>query len=232
MKKKNIVLYIAIALCALACIFVLLIKVFDLDLIKHNSVQVGEFNVKYYGDFDSVHSIKIYDDLVRRGSFDLEADKAVITKLNENSPYLDDLNGDGHEDMVIPHSKDYNGNLRYAVFLWNNDTKMFEASEALCDIANVSIDDGIISSSMTLYKTVWEGGINLPEEYEKSYVSAEYQIANGKVMPLREYTLIYYSENDIYCHVKNDYNTENGEIAQFEEDWMTPEEAEKIIPKK
>lgn len=232
MKRKNIVLYIAIAICVLACIFVLLVKVFNLNLIRHNTVQVGEFSVKYYGDFDSVHKVKIYDGLVRRGTFELIADKETVVKSNENAPYLKDINADGHEDMIIPHSKDVNLDVRYAAFLWNNDTQMFEACDILSDIANISVDDGIISSSMTLYKVVWAGGANLPEEYEKSYVSANYKIVDGKVMPLREYTLIYYSENDIYCHVKKDYNPENGEMIEFEEDWMTPKQAEKIMPKK
>ncbi len=229
MKRKNIVLYIAIALCLIACLLVFIVKKFELNIIKYDSIQVGELSVKYYGDFDGVGKVKIYNGSIRRGTFELRVDKDILDNLNETSPYLDDINGDGHEDILIPHSKDSNLDVRYAAFLWNNDIEMFEASEALKDIANISIDDeGVLSSDMTLHHVTFPAEKNIPEEYEKHYVSAEYKLIEGNFKPLREYTLIYYSENDIYCYVKKDYNTESGELISFEEDWMSSKEAEQI----
>ena len=229
MKKKNIILCIAIAICLIACIFVLLVKVFEINLIKHDSIQTGGFNVKYYGTFDGVKLVKIYDGVIRRGTFELTVDKELTDKSNENPPYLKDINLDGHEDFLIPHSKDKNGDLRYAAFIWNNEIKMFEASELLGDIANMSMDEvDVLHSSMTIYNVVFPGGHNVPEEYEEHHITAQYKLVNGKFQPLREYDLIYYSESDIYCYSKKDYNPENGELVEFEEDWMTPEEAEEL----
>ena len=227
MKRKNIVLFIAIAICLVLCLFVFLVKVAEVNIIKHDDINLGELSVEYYGGFDVVRVVKIYDGSIRKGTFELLVDKDLLAKSNEYPPYLDDLNGDGHEDILIPHSTDSKLNVRYAAFIWNNDKKMFEECELLGDIANISINESdVISSNMELHIVITPEQKNTPEEYEKHYISAEYKIEDGKITPIREYTLIYYSENDIYCHVMKDYNPENGELISTVEDWMTPEEAE------
>ena len=233
MKRKNIVLFIAIALCLVLCLFVFLIKVVEVNIIKHDEITLGELSVEYYGGFDIVRIVKVYDGAIRRGTFELSVDKELLDRSNECPPYLDDLNGDGHEDILIPHSTDSNLDVRYAAFIWNNETKMFEECELLADIANISINDSdVLSSNMELRIVTIPEQKNIPEEYEKYYISAEYKRADGKITPIRQYTLIYYSENDIYCHVMEDYNPENGELISTVEDWMTPEEAEKLQSKK
>ena len=93
------------------------------------------------GDFKNVRSISIYENGVRRGSFDISIDKNVIEAANEAPPYLDDLNGDGHDDILIPHSIGENFTFRYAAFIWNNDIKMFEASALLRDAMDIKHTD-------------------------------------------------------------------------------------------
>ena len=73
---------------------------------------------------------------------------------------------------------------------------------------------------------------NVPEVYEKHYVNTQYKLSENTFIPLHEDTLIYYSENDIYCNVIKNYDPENGELIFENEDWMTPEEAEKYFQKK
>ena len=109
MKKKNLILIVAIAVCFIACLLLLLVNVFDLNIIKHHDIQIGDLNVKYYGNFKTVKTVKIYDGSIRRGTFELSVDNEIIENSNEYPPYLEDINMDGHEDVMIPHSKDASG---------------------------------------------------------------------------------------------------------------------------
>ena len=230
MKRKNIILCIAIAVCLSACIFVFLVKVAGVNMIKYEELQLNNLFIKYYGDFDGANTVKVYEGSIRRGTFELNVDKNILDKSNENPPYFHDLNGDGHDDILIPHSTDVNLAVRYAAFIWNNDTKMFEACKPLSDIANFSIDDSdILSSNMELKVTISPEEINVPEIYENHYVYLDCKLYEGNFVILREDTLIYYSENDIYCNTIKHYDTKSGEIIFEDEDWMTPEEAEEWI---
>ena len=56
-------------------------------MIKYDEIQVNNLFVKYYGDFDGVNIVKIYDGAIRRGTFELQVDKNILDKSNENPPY-------------------------------------------------------------------------------------------------------------------------------------------------
>ncbi len=229
MKNKNSFLIVAIAIALIACVMLLLVNVFELNLIKHHDIQLGELSVKYYGDFNKVKIIKIYDGSIRKGTFDLSVDKNILLNSNEYSPYFDDINEDGHEDILIPHSKDAADTPRYAVYLWNNQIKMFENVPFMVDIANLSKgDESNYFSLVSLHKTIFEEQKNIPEVYEYHKINTEYQIVNEKICLVKNYTLIYYSETDAYCYVKTDYDPENGEIISCIEDWIDEKEASEI----
>ena len=229
MKRKNTILFIAIIVVILACLFVLSVNTLDLNIIKHHDTQLRNLSIKYYGDFDSINVVKVYNGAIRRGTFDLSVSEDVIDSINKNPPYLYDLDRDGIEDLLIPHSSDKNGDIRYAVFFWKNDVSMYEASELLRDLANVKIDDDhSITSSVSLHTVIHPEENNLPEIYEEKTVITEFKLCEDSFKLLREYTLIYYSENDIYCYIMNDYDTKTGELVSAIEDWLTPEEASKI----
>ena len=232
MKRKNTILTIAILICVLACLFVFCVRAFNLNIIKHHEVQIGDFTINYWGDFKNVRSISIYENGVRRGSFDISIDKNVIEAANEVPPYLDDLNGDGHDDILIPHSIGENFTFRYAAFIWNNDIKMFEASVLLRDAMDIKhTDNETLTTYLKLHKAIYPEQLNIPEVYEEYRIFTEYKIYQGDLCISHEYTLIYYSETDAYCYVKTDYDVTTGEIISNIEDWLSPREASEIIPK-
>ena len=228
MKRKNALLLLAIIICLIACVFVLVIKTFEINVFKIHEYQLSEFSVKYYGGFDGIRVIKIYDNAIRRGTFEVTVKDEFIDKTNEYPPYLEDLNKDGHDDILIPHSKDSNLAVRYSAFLWNNESKMFEESEKLSDIANISYEGDSLYSNMTIKKVLYPEDKNVPEVYETYRINTEYTVYENDIRCLREYTLIYYSETDIYCYVKNDYNVETGELISSIDDWLNPKQAAEI----
>ena len=229
MKKKNLILTVAIAVCFIACILLLLVNVFDLNIIKHHDIQIGDLIVKYYGNFKTVKTVKIYDGSIRRGTFELSVDNEIIENSNEYPPYLEDINMDGHEDVMIPHSKDASGTPRYAVYLWNNDIAMFEECSSMLDIANLTKgDDNSFFSSMTIHKVIYEAQINIPEIYEEHKINTEYKLIDGKLNLIRNYTLVYYSSTDAYCYITTDYDATTGEIISSLDDWMSEEEASQV----
>ncbi len=229
MKKKNVILIAAIIICLAICILLLLVNVLGLNIIKHEDIQLPLVSVKYYGNFNSAKIVKIYDGAIRRGTFELEVDKNVLDNYNENLPYLDDLNNDGHDDILIPHSFDAQTSIRYAVYIWNNEIKMFEESKALSDVANIEFDDNdVLTSFLSLHNVIYEAQSNVPEVYENHRICKEYKLLDGTFRLIRENNLIYYSETDAYCYVTTNFDAENGEIISSVEDWLNEEEASQI----
>ena len=50
--------------------------------------------------------MKIYDGTIRRATANIYIDPILFEEINLFLPYSDDLNGDGHPDILIPHSKE------------------------------------------------------------------------------------------------------------------------------
>lgn len=230
MKTKNIFLSIAIIICAILCIFLFLTNVLGLNIVKHYSMQLGDFTLKFYGNFSEVTTLKIYDGAIRRATLEFSADRDIFYDPSNYDPYFDDLNGDGHPDIIVPHSKDHSTSNRYAAFLWDNETKMFIDTGVLNDVANIKInkDDYSLTSYMVLHTTLFEEELNMPEMYEESQILKEFKIIDGNYILYREYSLTYYSETDIYCYSKYEYDKDSDELVCSSENWLSPEEAAKI----
>ena len=228
MKKKNTLLLATVIICIIACLFALLVKAFDLNIFKLYEIQLGDIYIKYYGGFDGIQIVKIYNGAIRRGTFELNVSEEIIETANENTAYLEDLNKDGHDDVLIPHSMDSSLAIRYSAFLWDNETKMFEKYEALSDIANISYEGDSLYSNMSIKKVLYPEDKNVPEVYETYSINAEYIIYENAIRCLREYTLIYYSETDAYCYTKNDYDIKTGEIISSIDNWLTSEEVSNV----
>ncbi|MBR2387588.1 MAG: hypothetical protein IKB02_02330 [Clostridia bacterium] len=229
MKKKNIILIAAIALCLAACILLLLVNVFKLNIIKHGDIQLLNISVKYYGNFNSVKAVKIYDVSIRRGTFELTVDKSILDNSKEYAPYLDDLNGDGHNDILIPHSLDANNSIRYALYIWNNENKMFEGYNDLADLANISFnEEGNLTSFSNLHNVIFEAQANVPKVYENHRIITEFKLVDGIFRMVSKNELIYYSDTDIYCLVTTEFDDKTGEVVSFIEDWLNEKEASEI----
>ena len=230
MKAKNIFLLIAIIICSALCIFLFLTNVLGLNIVRHHTMQLDGFTLKFYGSFSEVTTLKIYDGAIRRATLDFSADPDIFSDPSKYQPYLEDLNSDGHPDIIVPHSKDHTDSTRYAAFLWDNEAKMFTDTGVLNDIANIKInkDDHSLTSYMVLHTTIYEEQLNIPEMYEERQILKEFKIIADKYTLFREYSLIYYSESDIYCYSKYDYDAENGELICTSESWLTAEQATKI----
>lgn len=230
MKTKNILLSIAIIICSALCIFIFLTNVLGLSIVRHYAMQLDNLTLKFYGNTSSVTTLKIYDGAIRRATLDFSAASDIFSDPSKFQPYFEDLNGDGHSDIIVPHSSDDIENTRYAAFIWNNETKMFEDTGALNDIANIKLnkDDRSITSYMMLHTTLYEEQLNAPEIYEEKQLLKEFKIVDGKYTLFREYSLTYYSESDIYCYSKYDYDTESGELVCTDESWLSPEKATEI----
>ena len=229
MKRKNTIFGVAVLVLAIACLFLFSVKALGLSIIKHHETQLNDLTIKYYGDFNNIKAVKVYDGAIRRGTFELSISDEIIDTINQFPPYLLDLDRDGFDDLLIPHSNDNTGEKRYAVYFWNNDIAMYKESEAFSDLANIIIgDDHSIKSTVSLHNVLYSAQTNVPEIYEEKTIIKEFILKEDGFHILREYTLIYYSENDIYCYVTVDYDTETDEIISSVEDWLTPEQASKI----
>jgi hypothetical protein len=193
-------------------------------------MQMGEYTLKFYGNLEKTHVLKVYEGSIRRATLPISVENEIFDEANKLIPYLEDVNGDGHPDLFVPHSKDNNLDFRYAVFVWDNKSSMFTDTGVLGDLANIKIDlnENTVTSKMLLRTVVAEAQPNLPEEYESKNVYNEYKLINGTFVAYRKLSLTYYSETDIYCYSIFEYNSETKELEYFDEQWMDAEEAKNI----
>ena len=231
-KRKNIIFYAAVICCIIVCLFIIITNVFNIELylIKHHEMQLNEYTLKFYGDLEKTHILKVYEGSIRRATVPLLVENEIFDEANKLMPYLEDVNGDGHPDLFVPHSKDNNLDFRYAIFIWDNNSSMFTDTGVLCDLANIDVDlnENTVTSKMLLRTVVAEAQPNLPEEYELQNVYTEYKLADGAFVEYRKLSLTYYSESDIYCYSIYEYNSETKELECFDEQWMDAEEAKNI----
>ena len=232
-KPKIIILSVAILLCLAACFFVLATDFWgmNINIIKHHEMQLEGFTLKLYGDLNDVRCIKVFEGKIRRATADISVDTSLLDQANSFIPYLDDLNGDGHLDMLVPHSKDADSQTRYAALIWDNSIEMFYKAEALSDIANIKTDpqNGTLKSSLSTYTVVIPEQPNAPEIYEERRSLTEYRIIDSEYIPFREVALTYYSDTNMYCYSTYDYNEETKELTYTDEQWLTPKKAEEIV---
>ena len=173
-KRSNIIFYVAIICCIIVCLFIIITNVFNVELylIKHHEMQMGEYTLKFYGDMEKTRVLKVYEGSIRRASLPLSVENEIFDEANKLAPYLEDVNGDGHPDLFVPHSKDNNLDFRYAVFIWDNKNAMFTDTGVLGDLANIDVDlnENTVTSKMLLRTVIAEAQPNLPEEYESKNV--------------------------------------------------------------
>ena len=231
-KRNNIIFYVAIICCIIVCLFIIITNVFNIELylIKHHEMQLSEYTLKFYGDLEKTHVLKVYEGSIRRATVPLSVENEIFDEANKLIPYLEDVNGDGHPDLFVPHSKDNNLDFRYAVFTWDNETAMFTDTGVLSDLANIEVDlnESTITSKMLLRTVIAEAQPNLPEEYELKNVYTEYKLIDGAFVAFKELSLTYFSETDIYCYSIYEYNSETKELEYVDEQWMDAEKAQGI----
>ena len=232
LSLKKIITWAAIIICVIACAFIIITDSFgiEINIIKHHDTQLNGLTLKFYGDLKEIKLLKVYDGSTRRATLKISVDKAILEEAHTFQPYLDDLNGDGHLDLIVPHSKDDNQDFRYAAFLWDRNSSMFTDSGALNDIANISLntDTGTITSTMLIRTLIAEEQPNLPEIYETRKVLTEYKMIDDYFVAYREVALTYYSETDIYCYSIYDYDPELEKLVYTDEQWISAEKAQNI----
>ena len=232
MKLKNTLLIILVTVCALACAVMLLTNIFDLELnpIKLHQHQLGEFTLKLYGNLSECRIVKVYDKSVRLATLKLNVDKELLSESSLFDPYLTDINGDGHLDLIIPHSKDSNQSIIYSAFTWDNEIRQFIPQTALTKLANIEIntDNNTIASTVNTRIVIAEEQANVPEVFEDETCFTEYKLIENIFVPFRERSLTYYSDTDIYCYSIYDYNEKTKELEYTDEQWITEEEAKNI----
>lgn len=231
-KRNNIIFYVTVACCIIVCLFIIIVNSFNIDLylIKHYDMQLNGYTLKFYGDFDKTHILKVYEGSVRRATLPISIENEIFDEANKFIPYFDDVNGDGHPDLIVPHSYDANSNFRYAVFPWNNASSMFTNTNVLNDLANITVntDQNTVSSSMLIRTVVAEEQPNIPEIYMSEKIYTEYKLIEGSFVKYMQRSLTYYSETDIYCYSTYEYNNETKEFECLDERWLSEEKAADI----
>ena len=193
-------------------------------------MQLNGYTLKFYGDFEKTHILKVYEGSVRRATLPISIENDIFEEANKFIPYFEDINGDGHPDLFVPHSKDTNLNFRYAVFLWNNKASMFTDIGVLNDLANIKVntDQNTVSSSMLIRTVIEEAKPNIPEIYTTEKIFTEYKIIDDVFVKYNEISLTYYSETDIYCYSIYEYDIETKTLECVEERWLSEEKADEI----
>ncbi len=226
MKKKSIIIHLIIGIFVLISATVL---IFSLVGTKHLEMRTGEYVLKYYGSFSEATKLKIYRNSKKLCTLEISIPADFLDGKPE--PYLDDLDLDGRDDLLVPHSTDLDGELRYSAYIYNNEEHAFVAAKALSDAANISVnvEKHVITSLTHMRKEIAPSHDNAPAVYEDSRILSTYEFRNGELIEAERKMITYYHETNYYCYSQYIFNEESQELECMLEDWFDPKELSKYV---
>ncbi len=227
-KKKRIIWAVCAAALLIFFSFVI-IRAFDIhfNIITYHSFEQDGYSFKFKGSFDTVRKVVIKKDSKKIGSLPFDAASSVFEENeSEYSARLEDINGDGNEDIILPCLFDSDGDIHYTVYLSGDGGKL-AYHEELKDLPNLTIDNELILTEETTRETLLEGTSNSPEIYIVTHRITKLSFINGDFIALEERAVIYYSENDYYCYSIYAYDDNHGGLKYVDEKWFDPEDIDK-----
>lgn len=169
---------------------------------------------------------------------DGEENCRLTCKNNTTEPYTPDdgenygvrvldFNGDGKLDIVVTTSRSSSGSV--CDFFLAEDDGTFTRDTALSALHGVRIGDGGEVYTVVRTRTVLSAVINAPEDYTDETKITYYAPNNdkgGRYFAVREETLTYFSETEIYLYAVS-YPDEFDEMQPDTEQWILPDKLER-----
>ncbi len=191
------------------------------------TVSSGGREYAAYGSIRGITGVKVTENgdpvaMIRTG------------KRSDGEPYSDgdglnygltvtDVDLDGYDDVVIQTCRE-SGNETYRFFF--GDGKKYTAGTKFDSFAGAvfGLGDGLVG--YTYEKTVWYvRSESNPDVYEHSRTTEWWtRTAEGQIIPSRGESLVYYSDQDIYCLALLTYDPETKQLVPDSERWLSSEE--------
>ncbi|MBQ7384591.1 MAG: hypothetical protein IJV72_07370 [Clostridia bacterium] len=227
-KNKRVILAIVAAVAVILLSFIT-IKAFDIhfNVITYHSFEQDGYSFKFKGSANTVRKVIIKKDSKKVGSLPFDATSELFADEElEYSARLEDADGDGDNDIILPCAFDEDNDIHYTVYLTNVDGKL-EHNENTKDLPNLSIDGEHLFTEQTTKEILLEKNTNSPEIYIRKHSITKYAFLDGECTALEERAIIYYAENDYYCYSVYAYDEEYGGLKYVDEKWFEPEDIDK-----
>ena len=191
------------------------------------SVTDGDRTFEIYGSDSRASRIRVTDqDGNQLWQTKVKAKKSVGEQNGTYGFQILDLNFDGYNDLKI--AVDASGEqLTEICFLQDPKTGKYHRSDAFSGLYTVGVDPkqhAIFSFSHTRVDEEAIG--DDPATYTLTDTTTAYVWEDGKLVPYRRMSLIYYSETDSYCYTVSDYSNVINDFLEGSDRWLSPKEYE------
>ena len=228
MKSKHFV-FIILSAAVLACVLMLTVDFSDIDLHlsvkKYHTCTADGREFRFYGSFDKIYKVSVYEDGDKLCSLKIEADADAFADGTGNAVELCDINADGENDILVLCAVDEDEDEHRRLFIRTGER---QSAVNDTDIVNYRFENGTLISQTRELQYLAETVEEYTVPYEKYSERCEYEYYDGEIIPVGRMRVSYYSESDIYCIGQWEYDREAHESVCISEDWLVPSEYQKV----
>ncbi len=223
MKKKNIAIVLLCAVILAPAVFLLLdfaIGSFSLNFQKIHTFTADKLTFEFYGSFESVGKLKIREGGKNICTLYLSAD-ADTYKKNADAVILADINSDGDDDLLVLTELDSDGDAHRIPYLYSEGKYKRMGNMTL---SNPRMEKGILICEERTFGYLAETREDYTVPYNIESKKTEYTYSEWNIIPKNALYVTYYSESQIYCVGRWEYNENLGELMSTSEDWLDAKE--------
>ena len=222
-KNKLLYLCVGIILAALLIFIIIYTGVgFEFNTETHAEWEQNGITFTYKGSKNEIRRLNISKEGKSIEKIEISAEPTLFSAQNKKQALT--ITTEENTLLLFPFSIDKDGNKHYRTLcLKSGGTVSIDANT---DIINPTLTDGsqsVICESLTVTE-VGDAIDELGAPYEEATVLTVYQIDGENLCPVYELSVIYYSENNVYCISKKELDIELGTLGDSVDDWLSPDE--------
>ena len=223
-KNKLLYLSVGILLAALLIFFILYMGIgFEFNTTTHAEWEQNGIVFTYKGSKKEIRKLEISREGKELLAVELSASPSLFSNEDSKSAIIIDSEQE-NTIMLLPYSLDDDNDKHYrSLCLCADGSALFDTEVDLIN-PNINGETGDIYCESTSHETVGKALDDLAAPYEESTVLTVYQIDEKKLVAIYQLSVTYYSENNVYCVSRSDFDYELLELGNSIDDWLSPEE--------
>lgn len=230
-KRKLLYVSFGVILAALLIFIIFsLTKNLKINTETHAEWEQDGITFSYVGSKKEIRKLEIKQNGEKLASFELSSDASLFSDDRTSSAIFVDTEGE-NTLALVPFSLDPFGNLHYRTLCIKSDSTALLDLDT--DIVNPTVDaeTGNVSCESFSKENIGEEIEGLGAPYEESAIITTFSANSEKLYPIYRFSVTYYSENDIYCVSKSEFDPELNDLGTSDDDWLSAAEYEQSYEK-
>lgn len=224
--SKNKSLYITVAVilvCVLVFLAIYLLDGISLSFVTYAKWEQDGYSFVLKGSSGEINKIKIKKDGKRLGSFDFSGNGRSFDA--EGSPSAIFLENNADTDLIlVPCAFDTDGDEHYRLVTVPADGSITVNQEAAFSNPTLDAESGYLVTEEAGKEDIGEPIEDLGAPYREYAKRGAYKIEADGVTKIYEISITYHSETDIYCFSERVFDEASGELGDFDDSWLLPDE--------